>query len=123
MPLLIICALTVTAPAAPQAQAEKEIILTITAPELKGGVISEITWDGKALMLQGVFAEAGGELKAQYFIIPAESTRLEQRTDLREEVHQWSRDSGDSRPPLASKREVGRGRHPLRGPARPTGSL
>ena len=80
-PLLIICALTVTASAAPQAQAEKEIILTITAPELKGGVISEITWGGKALMLQGVFAEAGGELKAQYFIIPAESTRLEQRTD------------------------------------------
>src|SRR5688572_29336084 len=80
-PLLLMCAIAVTAAAPPQAQAEKELILTITAPELKGGVISEITWDGKALMLQGVFAEPSGELKAQYFIVPAESTRLEQRQE------------------------------------------
>ena len=78
--LLLICAIAASTPAA-QAQAEKEIILTITAPDLKGGVVSEITWDGKALMLQGVFAEPGGELKAQYFIIPAESTQLEQRKE------------------------------------------
>jgi hypothetical protein len=78
--LLLICALAAAAPA-PQGQAEKEIILTITAPDLKGGVVSEITWDGKALMLQGVFAEPGGELKAQYFVIPAETTHLEHRKE------------------------------------------
>ena len=79
LPLLLIFA--TAAPAVPQQQAEKELILTITAPDLKGGVISEITWDGKALLLQGVFAEPGGELKAQYFVIPAESTKLEHRKD------------------------------------------
>lgn len=77
LPLLLIIAIAASAPAGLQQQAEKEIILTITAPELKGGVISEITWDGKALMLQGVFAEPSGELKAQYFVIPAETTQVE----------------------------------------------
>jgi hypothetical protein len=79
-PLLLVCAIAAAAPA-PQAAAEREIILTITAPDLKGGVVSEITWDGKTLMLQGVFAEPGGELKAQYFIIPAETTQLEHRKE------------------------------------------
>ena len=49
--------------AAPQEQAEKELIVTISGPQLKGGMVSEITWDGETLLLQGVFAELGGELE------------------------------------------------------------
>jgi hypothetical protein len=75
LPLLLLLAGAATA-LPPQARAEKELILTITAPELKGGVLSEITWDGDTLMLQGVFAEPSGELKAQYFVVPAERTKL-----------------------------------------------
>ena len=77
---LLLCAVVLSAPAAPQARAEKQLIITITGPELKGGVLSEITWDGATLMLQGIFAEPSGELKAQYFVVPTERTKLEHRT-------------------------------------------
>lgn len=78
----------------PQQRPEKEVILTITAPELKGGVISEITWDGRSLMLQGVFAEPSGELKAQYFVVPAEGTKLEHRTEQTDpSLEYWRRKS------------------------------
>jgi len=95
LPLLLICATAGPAPASPpQQQAEKELILTITSSELKGGVISEITWDGKALLLQGVFAEASGDLKTQYFVIPAESTKLEHRDDQTDtSLEYWRRKS------------------------------
>jgi hypothetical protein len=71
--------LAVALAAVPQQQAEKELIVTISGPMLKGGMVSEITWDNGTLLLQGVFAELGGELKTQYFVVPAETTKLEQR--------------------------------------------
>ena len=59
--------------------AEKQLVVTITAEQLKGGVVSEITWDGGAIVLQGVFAQPSGELSAQYFVKPADGITLEQR--------------------------------------------
>ena len=79
IPFVLLC-LSALAASAPQTRPEKQLILTITGPELKGGILSEITWDGGALVLQGVFAEPTGELKAQYFVVPTERTRLEQGT-------------------------------------------
>jgi hypothetical protein len=58
MTLLLL--LTMALAGAAQQQAEKELIVTITGPQLKGGVVSEITWDGNTLLLQGVFSELGG---------------------------------------------------------------
>ena len=46
--------------------AERQVIVTISATELKGGVVSEIAWDKGALILQGVFANPDGSLSAQY---------------------------------------------------------
>jgi len=82
--MLAFVLLLMTAPVAAQ-QVEKELILTISGPELKGGIISEVTWDGGILLMQGVFAEPTGELKSQYFLVPAESTRVEQRTTQSDE--------------------------------------
>ena len=45
-------------------RAEKELILSISGPDLRDGIISEITWDGGALLLQGVFADPEGALKS-----------------------------------------------------------
>lgn len=59
--------------------AEKQLVVTITSEQLKGGVVSEITWDGGTLVLQGVFAQPSGELSAQYFVKPAEGISLQQR--------------------------------------------
>lgn len=61
--------------------AEKELILSISGPDLRDGIISEITWDGGALLLQGVFADTEGALKAQYFVVPTERVTLMKRDD------------------------------------------
>ena len=77
----IILAALVLAPSIAAAQnAEKRLIATITSEQLKGGVVSEITWDGGLLVLQGVFANPDGSLNPQYWITPVDGVKLEQRT-------------------------------------------
>ena len=61
--------------------AERQLVVTITSDQLKGGVVSEITWDGATLVLQGVFARPSGELEAQYFVTPARDINLQQRAE------------------------------------------
>jgi len=75
--ILLLAALIV--PAAAYAQAEKELVVTVTSEQLKGGVVSEIAWDGGTLVIQGVFAKPSGELDAQYFVTPAKNIDLQQR--------------------------------------------
>lgn len=65
---------------ADQPQLDKQTIASISGPELKGGIISEVTWDGNTLVLQGVFAKPGGDLDAHYFVVPADGVKIEQRT-------------------------------------------
>jgi hypothetical protein len=65
-------------------QAEKVRLLSISGPDLRDGIISEITWDGGALLIQGVFAQADGALQAQYFVIPTDRVTLMRREDQTE---------------------------------------
>ena len=68
------------APSVADAQnAEKRVIITIGSKELKGGVVSEITWDGGTIVLQGVFANPDGSLTPQYWVTPAENIALKQQ--------------------------------------------
>jgi hypothetical protein len=60
---------------------EKQAVLTITAPDIDGGLLSEITWDGGALILQGVIAQPDGQLAARYFVLPASGITLEKRKE------------------------------------------
>lgn len=100
--------LTMALAGAAQQQAEKELIVTITGPQLKGGVVSEITWDGNTLLLQGVFSELGGELKAQYFVVPAESTKLEQRdTQTDASLEYWRKKASRTSPTGLGRIEIG----------------
>ncbi len=55
---------------------EKELVLTITGPQLKGGVVSEIAWDGRTVVVQTAFRGPDGNLAAQYFVKPADSTSV-----------------------------------------------
>jgi hypothetical protein len=82
--MLAVLLLLMVAPVVEQ-QVEKELILAISGPELKGGIISEVTWDGGVLVLQGVFAEPTGELKSHYLIVPADSTKVEHLTTQSDE--------------------------------------
>lgn len=62
-----------------QAAAEKQLVFTITGEDLKGGIVSEITWDGGTLMVQGVYADASGALAARYFVQAGTSMSVEPR--------------------------------------------
>jgi hypothetical protein len=94
--------------AAAQQQAEKELIVTISGPQLKGGVVSEITWDGDTLLLQDVFAEPGGELKTQYFVVPSESTKLEHRdTQTDASLDYWKKKASRTSPTGLGRIEIG----------------
>ena len=72
MHLLMLLLLDVT----PQAGAEKQLVLTITGEDLRGGIVSAVTWDGGILTVQGVFAGPTGELAAKYFVKPADRTTV-----------------------------------------------
>jgi hypothetical protein len=71
-------------------QADKQLVVTISGTDLKGGVVSEITWDGGVLVMQGVFANPAGALQDQYFVVPAERISL-QRADVQpaESLKYW----------------------------------
>src|SRR5260221_13254168 len=73
---------------------ERQHVLSITAPDIDGGILSEITWDNGALLLQGVVANPDGSLAARYVVIPAKGTtltRLKSQTDS--SVAYWDRKS------------------------------
>ena len=55
---------------------EKQHILSITAPDIDGGLLAEITWDNGALLLQGVVANPDGSLSGRYLVIRAKGTTL-----------------------------------------------
>ncbi len=66
-------------------QVEKQLVLTITATDLDGGILSEITWDNGTLMLQGVIANPDGSLSGRYLVVPAKGTTL---SHLKEQTDQ-----------------------------------
>ena len=73
-------ALLASAHAANGQAVEKQTILTITAEQIEDGILSEITWDGGVLLLQGVVAEPDGRLSARYYTVPAEGIALKKLT-------------------------------------------
>jgi len=78
--MLAVLAVSILAALAPvEQQADKQLVATITGPELRGGIIAEVTWDDGVLMMQGVFAEPGGELKAHYLVTAADGMSIEKR--------------------------------------------
>ena len=76
--------LTALSIAAGDQAVERQHVLSITAPDIDGGILSEITWDEGALLLQGVVANPDGSLSGRYVVIPAKATtlaRLKDQTD------------------------------------------
>ena len=90
---LLLAALHIATGAGGQA-VERQHVLTITAPDIDGGILSEITWDNGALLLQGVVANSDGSLAARYVLVPAKGTtlaRLKSQTGASTEY--WNRKS------------------------------
>jgi hypothetical protein len=74
--LVWLAALMLSVPCAAQ-KPEKELVLTITGPQLRSGVVAEVAWDGGTLVVQGVFVDPAGNLAAQYFAKPAGATTFQ----------------------------------------------
>src|SRR3954471_18157677 len=55
---------------------ERQHVLSITAADIDGAMLSEITWDAGALLLQGVVANPDGSLSGRYVVIPANGTTM-----------------------------------------------
>lgn len=79
----------VAALASPPQQPDKQLVATITGPELRGGIVAALNWDGGVLIMQGVFAEPGGELKPQYFVAAADGMSLEKRDAQTERAERY----------------------------------
>jgi hypothetical protein len=91
---LLLTALHLVTGAAGDQAVERQHILSITAPDIDGGILSEITWDNGAILIQGVVANPDGSLSARYVVIPAKATtltRLKAQTDP--SIAYWERKS------------------------------
>jgi len=90
--IAVLCIAPMTA--AGEQAIERQVVLTITPTELDGGILTEITWDNGALLLQGAVANPDGTLSARYVVVPAKTTalsHLKQQTDA--SVDYWNRKS------------------------------
>jgi len=78
---------------------EKQHVVTITAQQIDSGVLSEITWDNGALLMQGAVANPDGSLSGRYLVVPADGTAL---TQLKEQTDAstayWTRKSKRTSP-------------------------
>jgi hypothetical protein len=59
---------------------ETQRVVSISSSQIRGGIVAELTWVGGVLTVQGVFLEPSGEIKAEYFIVPADGTELRRLT-------------------------------------------
>jgi hypothetical protein len=73
---------------------EKQVVVTITAQQIDGGVLSEVTWDKGALLLQGAVANPDGSLSGRYIVVPADGTALAQlKEQTAQSMEYWNRKS------------------------------
>jgi hypothetical protein len=95
IPLLLAGIVAGLPPAAAAGQAvDRQHVLTISAQEMDRGVLSEITWDKGALLLQGAVANTDGSLSGRYVIVPAGSTTLAKLKDqTAQSMEYWNRKS------------------------------
>jgi len=106
--LLLACAAASAAPLLLDQQVEKQVVLTITASDLDGGILSEITWDDGALLLQGVIANPDGSLSGRYVVVPAKGTtlsHLKEQTDR--SIAYWNAKSNRLSPTGIGRIEAG----------------
>jgi hypothetical protein len=97
LPLLFVLAGVAALPL--EQAVETQHVLTITAQEIDGGILSEITWDNGALLLQGVVANPDGSLSGRYVLVPAQGTALSKLKAQTESSEQyWARKSNRTSP-------------------------
>ena len=78
---------------------ERQHVLSVAAADIDEGVLSEITWDNGALLLQGVVANPDGSLSGRYVVIPARGTTLAKlKEQTQASIEYWDRKSRRTSP-------------------------
>ncbi len=92
MDALLTLWLVVVGAGVPDHPVEKQVVVTITAKQLSGGVLTEITWDRGVLLMQGIVAEPDGRLSPHYVVVPVAGVGLKQLTAATPEARKyWDR--------------------------------
>ena len=72
---------------------ERDVLVVITGPDLRGGAVSQLLWHDDEVLIQGVFASEGG-LAPIYFVAPTRDTGLRRLTGLPDgSLAAWRRQS------------------------------
>ena len=79
---VLACALiaAVLVPTTAAQNLDKELVASISGPQLDRGIVSELLWDGGTLIIQSAVVQSDGQLMPRYFAAPATNMDL-QRLD------------------------------------------
>lgn len=55
---------------------DRELVASVTGPELAGGIVSGLAWDGGTLIIQTAAAGKGGALTARYHVVAGRGMTL-----------------------------------------------
>ena len=79
---VLACALiaAVLVPTTAAQNLDKELVASISGPQLDRGIVSELLWDGGTLIIQSAVVQSDGQLTPRYFAAPAANMDL-QRLD------------------------------------------
>ena len=80
VPLLILLAAGLGAGTADAQSVEKQMVVSVVSEQIRGGIVSELTWVAGGLTVQGAFIDASGQIKADYYVIPADGTAIRRLT-------------------------------------------
>jgi hypothetical protein len=65
------------APAAAAQRFDKELVVSISGPDLDRGIVSELLWDGGTLIIQSAAVQSDGQLMPRYFAAPGAKMALQ----------------------------------------------
>jgi len=80
IPLLVLLAAGAGAGVADAQSVEKQRVVSVASEQIRGGIVAELTWVAGELIVQGAFIDASGQIKADYYVLPAEGTAIRRLT-------------------------------------------
>ena len=76
LPLLIVLAAGAGAGVADAQSVEKQRVVSVASEQLRGGIVAELIWVAGELIVQGAFVDESGQIRADYYVLPAEGTAI-----------------------------------------------
>lgn len=80
LPLLILLAAGAGAGVADAQSVERQRVVSVASEQIRGGIVAELTWVAGELIVQGAFVDESGQIKGDYYVVPAEGTAIRRLT-------------------------------------------